>query len=63
MYLQSFTKYLRSTLILMWNGALRGKNLFASINNFFLAGTLGTRLSVFSGSAAREATHVYHVFK
>ena len=43
---QSFTKYLRLTLVFMWNSALQ--EFFASINNvFILAGRLGTRLSYY----------------
>ena len=50
-YLQPRTKYLRKTLVFMWNSVLR-ENLIsifnesvASIDNiFFLGGTLGTRL-------------------
>ena len=47
-YLQSFTKYLRLTLVFLWNSALWEKFYFCfSRVVFILAGRLGTRLSFF----------------
>ena len=51
---QSFTKYLRLTLVFMWNSWLREKfnfcaaRVFASINKIFiLSGRLASRLSFY----------------
>ena len=55
--LRSVTKYLRLTLVFMWNSALREKfncyfwDIFATINKIFiLAGRLGTSLSFYGVS-------------
>ena len=52
--LQSFTKYLRQTLVFMWNGAQAKsiisifQEIFASIKKIYiLAGRLGTRISFY----------------
>ena len=47
--LQPFTKFLRLTLLSMWNSALREKFnfCFSSVKIFILAGGLGTRLSFY----------------
>ena len=51
--LQPFTKYLRLTLVSMWNSALQEslisvfQEFFASIDNIISAGRMGTRLSFY----------------
>ena len=52
--LQSFTKYLRLTLVFMWNGAQAKsiisifQEIFAGVKKIYiLAGRLGTRLSFY----------------
>ena len=69
--LQSFTKYLRLTLVFMRISVLREtfnfcfSSFFASINKIFiLAGRLNAQFpKVLSCSATREATRIYHVYK